>query len=76
MGSAISLRSDFDGAKLRLLARQTPDADQARRLLALASIYDGSSRGDAARLDLVTKSLHQHDPQLTRSALGPKPTLQ
>jgi transposase len=48
------LRSDFDGAKLRLLARQTRDADQARRLLALASIYDGSSRGDAARLGSVT----------------------
>ncbi|MFT4000919.1 MAG: winged helix-turn-helix domain-containing protein [Rhizobium sp.] len=54
MGSAISLRSDFDGAKLRLLARQTRDADQARRLLALASIYDGGSRGDAARLGSVT----------------------
>lgn len=54
MGSAISLRSDFDGAKLRLLARQTRDADQARRLLSLASIYDGGSRGDAARLGSVT----------------------
>lgn len=54
MGSAISLRSDFDGAKLRLLARQTRDADQARRLLTLASIYDGGSRGDAARLGSVT----------------------
>jgi len=42
MGSAISLRSDFDGAMLRRLARQTRDADQARRLLALASIYEGS----------------------------------
>jgi transposase len=54
MGSAISLRSDFDGAMLRLLARQTRDADQARRLLALASIYDGGSRADAARLGSVT----------------------
>ncbi|SSC64657.1 unnamed protein product [Ciceribacter selenitireducens ATCC BAA-1503] len=54
MGSAISLRSDFDGAMSRLLARQTRDADQARRLLALASIYDGGSRADAARLGSVT----------------------
>ena len=54
MGSAISLRSEFDGAKLRPLARQTRDADQARRLLALASIYDGGSRADAARLGSVT----------------------
>lgn len=42
MGSAISLRSDFDGDRLRLLARQTKDASQARRLLTLASIYDGT----------------------------------
>lgn len=54
MGSAISLRSDFDGNGLRLLARQTKDASQARRLLALASIYDGGSRANAARLGSVT----------------------
>ena len=54
MGSALSLRSDFDGARLRRLARQTRDADQARRLLALALIYDGGSRADAARLGSVT----------------------
>src|SRR6195952_5465899 len=54
MGSAVSLRVDFDGDKLRLMARQTKDASQARRLLALASIYDGGSRADAARLGSVT----------------------
>lgn len=54
MGSALSLRSDFDGVRLRRLARQTRDADQARRLLSLASIYDGGSRADAARLGSVT----------------------
>ena len=54
MGSAVSLRADFDGAGLRLLARQTKDANQARRLLALASIYDGGSRSDAAQLGSVT----------------------
>ncbi|PDT42081.1 IS630 family transposase [Sinorhizobium fredii] len=54
MGSAISLRLDFDGEHLRRLARQTKDAAQARRLLALASIYDGGSRSDAARLGNVT----------------------
>ncbi|MHC2419614.1 hypothetical protein ACVMB2_003524 [Sinorhizobium meliloti] len=41
-------------ARLRLLARQAKDANQARRLLALASIYDGGSRSDAARLGSVT----------------------
>ncbi len=43
MGLPLSLRQDFDGAALRLLARQIKDANQARRLLALASIYDGGS---------------------------------
>jgi len=52
--SAICLRSDFDGDGLRLLARQAKDAGQARRLLALASIYDGGTRADAARLGSVT----------------------
>lgn len=50
MGAAIVLRSDFDGATLRRLARRTPNANQVRRLLALAEIYDGSSRSDAARI--------------------------
>jgi transposase len=50
MGAAIALRSDFDGATLRRFARRTPIANQVRRLLALAEIYDGSSRSDAARV--------------------------
>lgn len=54
MGSALSLRSGFDGSILQRLARQSRDADQARRLLSLASIYDGGSRADAARLGSVT----------------------
>ncbi len=37
----IVLRADFDAAQLRLWARQSEDADQVRRLLALAAIYDG-----------------------------------
>ena len=50
MGAAIELRSDFNGATLRRLARRATNANQARRLLALAEIYDGSSRSDAARI--------------------------
>jgi hypothetical protein len=41
---AIPLRGDFDAAALRTAARRTKDAAQARRLLALAAIYDGASR--------------------------------
>ena len=50
MGVAIALRVDFDGATLRRLARKTKSANQGRRLLVLAEIYDGSSRSDAARI--------------------------
>lgn len=54
MGSAISLRDDFDGAALRRLARLSKSANQARRLLALAQIYDGGSRSEAAKIGGVT----------------------
>jgi transposase len=50
MGRAIGLRGDFDGPTLRFLARKTKHANQSRRLLALAEIYDGGRRGDAARI--------------------------
>ena len=50
MGSAIGLRDDFDGPALRRLARASKCSNQARRLLALAGIYDGGSRSDAARI--------------------------
>jgi transposase len=50
MAAALSLRKDYDAGKLRSLARRSRCADQARRLLALAVIYEGGSRGDAARI--------------------------
>ena len=50
MGAAIGLRADFDGAALRRLARKTTKANQSRRLLALAEIYDGGSRSGSARI--------------------------
>ena len=50
MAAPIGLRGDYDGAVLRGLAKRSKDAGQARRLLALSAIYDGGSRGDAAKL--------------------------
>ena len=50
MGGAIPLRKDYDGARLRRHARGSDDANQTRRLLALALIYDGGKRSDAAAL--------------------------
>ena len=51
MGRPLALRGDFSAAELKRLARQSQDADQTRRLLALAVIYDGGSRAEAAETD-------------------------
>jgi len=53
MAAAIELRKDFGSSDLRGLAKTSRDASQARRLLALAEIYDGGSRTDAARIGVV-----------------------
>ncbi len=45
----LKLRSDFDASELRRLARQSDDANQARRLLSPALVYDGHSRTEAAK---------------------------
>ena len=50
MAAAVGLRLDFTGDNCRRLARESGDANQTRRLLALASIYDGGSRSHAAKL--------------------------
>ena len=39
--SAIPLRTDYDAADVRGLARKASDPDQVRRLLAIAAVYDG-----------------------------------
>jgi transposase len=49
MAAAIGLREDFSGHDLRRLARESGDAKQVRRLLALAVILDGGRRTEAAR---------------------------
>src|SRR6476661_10940834 len=50
MSIPVALRGDFDAAGLRRLARVSKDANQARRLLALATIYAGGTRSDAAEV--------------------------
>ena len=49
MGKALGLRDDYDALSLRLLARKTKDVRVARRLLALACVYDGMDRSAAAK---------------------------
>lgn len=85
MGLVIGLRADYDGAALRRLARTSRSANQARRLLALAAIYDGGSRSAAARIggvglqivrDWVVRS-NDHGPGglLDGKASGPRSRL-
>jgi transposase len=50
----VVLRGDFDAGKLRAVAKKAKDGPQARRLLALAAVYDGASRTEAARIGGVT----------------------
>lgn len=54
MGRAVELRKDFDTSALRRLAKVSKDAGQIRRLVALAEIYDGARRTEAARIGGVT----------------------
>lgn len=50
MAAPVLLRGDFDGLRLRALARSEKVGSVTRRLLSLVEIYDGGTRGDAARL--------------------------
>ena len=46
--------ADFDAARLRAAARCRKDANQTRRLLTVAAIYDGATRTEAAAIGGVT----------------------
>ncbi len=50
MRPGIELRTDYDAARLRALAKASRNAGQSRRLLALAEIYEGGTRAKAARV--------------------------
>ena len=54
MAAAVGLRGDYDAGALRVAAKRSKDGPQARRLLALAAIYDGASRTEAAKIGGVT----------------------
>ena len=67
---AIPLRGDFDAVGLRAAARGTKDAAQARRLLALAAVYGGATRTEAARIGGVTLQV-MRDWVIRFNAAGP-----
>jgi transposase len=83
--TAIPLRGDFDAAALRSVAKKAKDAGQARRLLALAAIYEGAMRTEAAKIGDVTLQIvrdwvvkfnaHGPDGLIDRKAPGQPPKL-
>jgi len=85
MRKAIPLRAEYTSDELRKLARASDDANQTRRLLALASIYDGGPRSDAAKLGGVTLQIVRDwvmrfnaegpDGLINRKAPGQRPIL-
>ena len=50
----IPLRGDFDAPMVRSAAKRSKDGPQARRLLALAAVYEGARRTEAAKIGGVT----------------------
>jgi hypothetical protein len=50
----IPLRPDFDALSLRAIAKKAKNGAQARRLLALATIYESGSRTQAVCIGSVT----------------------
>ena len=50
MPAAVALRVDWDAKRVRAAAREVEDADQARRLLAIAAAYEGQDRSAAAKI--------------------------
>jgi transposase len=70
MSVPIPLRGDFGASRLRGLAKKTKNAAQARRLLALAAIYDGGTRTEAAKIGGVCLQIIR-DRVLRFNARGP-----
>src|SRR5438046_6372260 len=50
MAAAVRVRRDYEAAQIRVLAKRSMNTAQTGRLLALAAIYDGGSRTEAAKI--------------------------
>jgi len=79
MSAAVPVRNDFEADELRCMARTVKDANQARRLLALAAIYDGMDREEAARIGGMDRQtlrdwVHRFNAQGPDGLINTKPT--
>lgn len=85
MSTAVRLREDYDARRLRALAKASRDANQTRRLLALAAVYEGASRAAAAAIGGVERqtvrewamAFNAHGPEglVDGKAAGQRPLL-
>lgn len=85
MAAAVELKGDWSSEEFRQLAAKARDANQARRLLALAAIRDGKSRAEAARIGGMDRqtlgdwvhAINANGPEglINRKAPGRKPKL-
>jgi transposase len=55
MSAAVELREDWDAVQVRAAARAVRDADQVRRLLAVAAVYEGKDRAEAAQIGAMDR---------------------
>jgi putative transposase len=85
MAAAVGLRNDYSAEGLRQLAARAKDANQARRLLALAAVREGKDREEAARMGGMDRqtlrdwvhAFNERGPEglINSKAPGPKPKL-
>lgn len=87
MGTALRIaRLGFDAAGLRREARRSKDVTAARRMLALAMVFDGAPRTDAAKAGGMDRQtlrdwVHRYNEQGLADLsdktgnVGPKPLL-
>jgi transposase len=85
MAAAVEIREDYSAEELRHLAVKAKDANQARRLLALAAVREGKSREEAARIGGLDRqtlrdwvhAFNKRGPEglINAKAAGPKPKL-
>jgi transposase len=85
MAAAVEIRKDYGPEALRQLAAKAKDANEARRLLALAAVCEGRSREDAARIGGMDRqtlrdwvhAFNERGPEglINGKAPGPQPKL-
>ena len=79
MSAAVGLRDDFEADDVRGFAAKAKDANQARRLLAIAAVYDGMDREGAARIGGMDRQtlrdwVHRFNEQGPAGLINIKPT--